>query len=130
MSCMGAEGEASFPPLIVVIDDDAMVRSFLAEALPELGYRVVVFATVTLFLNTQMSEHLSAVILDAVIPGEDLEHNLERLHGQYPELAVLVSSGYLLEESEHRERLGSAVSFLAKPYRLVTLASRLETLLA
>jgi len=113
---------------ILLVEDDSMVRKFVAEALQRLGYRVIVAENPTAALAVRPST-FDLVITDVVMPGMDGPELVRRLRKKRPELRVLFVSGY----SEHSfQNLGvdmPRTSSLAKPFAPASLARALRKLL-
>ena len=113
---------------MLVVEDNAEVGAFATQALAELGHVTVLAAD-----GAQALERLAAaehpfdiVFTDVVMPGMsgiDLGRAVRR---DYPELPVLLTSGYssvLAEEGTHGFEL------LQKPYSIEALSAALDRLL-
>ena len=106
--------------LIMVADDDQIVRMVLSEMLEQLGYEVVTATdgeeALDLFTKSHNKIHL--VILDYKMPklsGEELFGELKKLS---PGVKVLLSSGY--NESDNIDGLlrDGLCGLLPKPFSL------------
>ncbi len=111
-------------PVILVVDDEALVRSTAAELLMEAGY-VVLEAPDGRDALRQIRAHgrVDLVMTDIDMPvmnGMALAIELERRH---PEIKIMLTSG----------KIGQApvanLPFVAKPYRLDALARAIEAAL-
>ncbi len=117
---------------VLIVEDDADVRSFVVTALSALGYNVLQASD-----GPAALEHLSAagtidlLITDVVLPrgmnGRDVADACLR---RDPGIAVLFTSGYAENAIVHDGRLDADVDFLAKPYTLENLALRVREALA
>ena len=114
-------GEPSAPPLkrhIVVVDDEQALREMLSELLSWLGYRVTAFAdsqeAVDYYAKHQADVDL--VILDWKMPGLDGLQCCRKLQEICPQVKVLISTGYCLEEDRQRFISEGATGILPKPY--------------
>ena len=113
---------------VLLVEDDAMVRSYSHAQLLELGYRVVEAADgpAALALLRQRG-NIDLLLTDVVMPGgmtgRDLADAARRL---YPELPVLYTSGYPADALVHDGKLDPGLLLLSKPYRRHELASKLR----
>ena len=82
-------------PRIVVVDDDAAVRSVTVNCLREIGYSVTEAesggAALTLL---ERHEPCDLVVMDQVMPGLSGQDTVRMAHRAKPELKVLFLSGY------------------------------------
>ena len=113
---------------LLVVDDDASVRSLLREYLEGHGFAVAEAAT-----GTQMREHIEhelpdAVLLDIRLPGEDGLLLARYLREHYDVGIIMVTaSGDLVDRVVGLE-LG-ADDYIAKPFDLRELLARLKSVL-
>jgi PAS domain S-box-containing protein len=113
---------------ILVIDDEAVVRSTVKSALEYRGYSVILaedgIAGVQHFRT--LAEQLVLVILDLTMPKMSGEETLGRLRSICPGVPVILSSGYNQVEAT-RKFLGKGLaSFLQKPYTVSQLVEAVE----
>jgi two-component system, cell cycle sensor histidine kinase and response regulator CckA len=116
---------------VLVVDDEAVVRSFLSEALREQGYEVAAAASgyealVTLERSRDRPPHV--VVLDVTLPDLSGVEVLRRIRAGGWQLPVLLSSGFhdaalALDPADFQ-------GFLVKPYALAQLFEALEHALA
>jgi CheY-like chemotaxis protein len=124
-----AEGDAT--ETILVVEDDADVRSYLAEILRTLRYRVVTTANAQTALMTLKAnaQHVDLLLTDIVMPGmtgRELGKQAQQLR---PDLKVLYMSGYSRNAVVHQGRLDEGVELLQKPVSQGELANRVRTIL-
>jgi CheY-like chemotaxis protein len=115
---------------ILVVDDEAAVRNFLAAVLRKRGYRIVTAADgrEALALFERESDAIAAVVLDVIMPVMGGNDALPKLKALRPDLKILLTSGY--SESEAR-RLCAAypgAAFIQKPYTAQQLGKAVEDL--
>jgi signal transduction histidine kinase len=104
--------------VILVVDDEDLVRRAAKAALQSYGYTVVEAENglegVELF--AQMQDSISLVLLDLTMPVMTGEETYRQLKAIRPDVPVIVSSGY--DETEAARRFGgeNVVDFIKKPY--------------
>lgn len=109
---------------ILVLEDEARIRAFLARAFEAEGFAVDVVGDGEQGLALALAGSYQFVILDLLLPGLDGLEVLRQLHHQRPRLPVLILSARsdLATKLEGFE-LG-AVDYLAKPFSLEELLAR------
>jgi len=114
--------------LVLVIDDEEMVRRTTQSVLQQHGLSVVSAENgkegVDLF--QRIGERVSVVLLDLTMPIMDGETTLRALREIRPDVPVLVSSGYTEEDARDRLRDADGVRFLQKPYGSIELARAVQ----
>lgn len=114
--------------LILVVDDEAAVRSITQETLEAFGYRVLVAAdgTEALALYTQHQAEMAAVLTDMMMPVMDGLALIEVLQRMQPGVRIIAASGLSSEASEARVASLGVKHFLSKPYTAQTLLKKLH----
>ncbi len=115
---------------ILVVEDDLDVREMIAGALPLLGYRISVAANgpealAVLRRDKTVDLLFSDVVMPERMSGIELARTARRLR---PGLRVLLSSGHV--DDKQSDVIRAEFPFIAKPYRPLTLARKLEEVLA
>ncbi len=113
-------------PVILVVDDEAIARSFVERALTQEGYQVLLAAEGETALNILRSttRKVALVITDLVMPGMG-GHAFAVEVGKLPSPPpVLYISAYEKPQGEMAKR------FLQKPFSIADLTSAVERLLA
>jgi CheY-like chemotaxis protein len=129
-----AEREDSDSPIapmqatVLVVDDDADVRQFLAEALQTFGYHVLEAEDgyAGLSVLAKSSPHLA--IVDYAMPGLTGVEMVRELRLTRPDLPILFTSGYA-ETAEIEEALDETTSVLRKPFEISKLQQIISKLL-
>jgi PAS domain S-box-containing protein len=116
---------------ILVVEDDADVRSYLAEALRGLGYQVLAVANAALAIPIleQRSRRIDLLLTDVVMPGMNGRELGRRAEEIRPGLRVLYMTGYSRNAVVHQGRLEEGVSLLQKPISQTQLAARIRDVL-
>jgi signal transduction histidine kinase/CheY-like chemotaxis protein len=121
----GYEGERR---KVLVIDDNAINRSFLIDLLGPLGFKVFDAADGPSGLQKATEIRPDVIISDLVMPGMDGLSLVRRVR-EDPALAravILVSSASVFESDQHRSLDAGADGFLAKPVSTRDLLRALE----
>jgi CheY-like chemotaxis protein len=117
--------------LVLVIDDEPVVRGAAARALETAGYTVLTASSADMGVELLRRERgrIRVVILDVPVPATDAEESLDRLRAIDPGLRVVLSSGYS-ETDVWRWTAGKApAGFLQKPYTAAALTAKVEAIL-
>lgn len=122
------EAEKGSGEQILVIEDEAPLRSLFERMLSSLGYRVTAATNgrEALSLVEEKRWKPDLVITDVVMPEMDGAALVERLQRTYPDLKVLYTSGYTADAIGHRGVLLPDTPFLQKPFNLRTLAAKVR----
>jgi len=131
------EGDCSEEPIhgsdgILFVDDEEILRCVGQELLEGLGYRVYLAedGEQALKVYAQAKDDISLVILDMLMPRMGGKETLLRLIESYPDIRILISSGFHQEGTvDELEKLG-AKGFLKKPYLRQELCRAVATALA
>jgi len=110
--------------LILVVDDEAMIRNIAKEILQECGYKVILAEDgdegVALF--KEKHKEIAAVILDMAMPKKTGKEAYIEMKKIDKNLKAVIVSGYLTKERlDEMKKLG-AKGFLTKPYTLKSIS--------
>lgn len=116
---------------VLLADDDHETRAVLQEGLA--GYRDT-FALVTAedgaeALEVLRRQSISLVVTDLKMPRVDGFELLATIMANYPDIPVIIITGFSTPEMEQLARRGGAVDVLAKPFSIETLARQIITML-
>jgi DNA-binding response OmpR family regulator len=111
---------------MLVVEDEARIRSFLARALEIEGYRVDEVGDGERALDVACAHEYALVILDLLLPGRDGLSVLRELQDRRPALPVLILSARTDLPTKLRSFELGAVDYLAKPYSLDELFARIR----
>ena len=110
----GLRGRAD--EVIMVVDDDVLVRSVAVEYLQELGYSVVQADSARNALAAlQAGQTVSLILTDVVMPDMTGRQLSDAAIAVNPAIKVVYCSGYGQTAVVHN-LLGQDATFLAKPY--------------
>jgi CheY-like chemotaxis protein len=115
--------------LILVVDDEEIVRRTAAQALEFRGYRVLEASngSEAIELFRRHCREIALVILDLTMPIMSGEESLRRLKDIDPNVRVLLSSGFSEADAMRRYRGRGIAGFLQKPYAMGHLAERVKS---
>lgn len=118
-------------PTILVIEDEAFVRTVTCEILCAAGYRVVQAdcATAARNLFSQGGRKIHLLLCDAVLPDASGVSLAQALGQGSPELKTILMSGY--PRTGLPQPLGKehTAEFLAKPFGAASLIAKVQTTL-
>jgi two-component system, cell cycle sensor histidine kinase and response regulator CckA len=116
---------------ILVVDDEEMVRRLACVALTNYGYDVLEAkdGKEALQLLTDLPVLPSLVLLDLAMPVMGGDELVPILGKQYPDLKIVLSSGYPEEEARKGFRSDTVAGFVQKPYAIVALADKIAQVL-
>jgi DNA-binding response OmpR family regulator len=115
---------------ILVVDDEETVCHSITKVLSRRGYSVAHALTVESALTLMKDRSFDLVITDLMIPGTSGLELLQILRDHYPELDVIMITGYAsIESAVKATRLGAA-AYLPKPFTPDELTRVTETTLA
>jgi len=116
---------------ILVVEDEADVRSYLAETLRDLNYRVIEAqdGAAALALFEAKPFQIDLLLTDIVMPGMNGRQLADELHQRQSGLKVLFITGYSRNAIVHQGRLDPGVSLLQKPLTQVMLAAKIREIL-
>jgi two-component system, cell cycle sensor histidine kinase and response regulator CckA len=117
--------------VVLVVEDDELVREVLVRALTESGFRVLPAASgaEALDIAVRREQQMDAVITDLAMPGIRGRELAERLEKVRPGVPVLFVSGHADDEVARRGLLDPGQPFLQKPFDPDVIAVRVRELL-
>lgn len=117
---------------VLIVDDDELICEALAELLESENLGVIVASSGERGLAKleEYKEVIDLVLLDMQMPGMSGLETLKAIRERYPELKVLLSSGYREEmiggslcDDDHAE-------FVEKPYQFMDLLDKIDAMTA
>lgn len=115
--------------VILVVDDEPMIRSLIRQELTESGYEVFEAGNGDEALGiVESTSNIDLILTDVRMPGRLNGFDLiERVLASYPRMRVIVMSGYTGQAST---RFGLADRYLRKPFTMSFLERHIRELLA
>ena len=126
---MNINQDGQQPVIVLLVEDEALVRMMAADVLrDEGGFKVVEAANVDEALTVlEATEDVRALVTDVEMPGSLDGFTLARVVKQaWPQIGIVVTSGRMAPGPKD---LPSGALFIPKPYRPADLVSAVRTVL-
>ena len=107
----------SSDPIVLIVDDDAMVREGIQSLVRSIGLRVQTFASAAEFLSAKIPDVPKCLVLDVRMPGQsglDLHRQLKEANTEIPTIFI---TGHGDIPMTVRAMKQGAMEFLTKPVR-------------
>jgi CheY-like chemotaxis protein len=115
---------------ILVVEDDATVRSIISDALQDLGYSVLTAADARLAIPLLQSKGaIDLLISDVILPHVNGRKLAEIARTTRPALKVLFVSGYSENAIIRGDLTEAGMDMLTKPFALDTLGAKVHAMI-
>lgn len=120
----------STPSLILLVDDEKMIRDAGRSMLESLGYKVITASNgkEAVDIYRERCDDIALIIIDLVMPVMDGLNAFREIKRINPDAKVIISSGYSADKMDILEKEGVS-GFINKPYRLGDLAEMVRKVL-
>ena len=110
---------------VLIVDDEEVIRNVAQAILRRQGYTTICASNgeEALELVTKNADKIDVVLLDLTMPGMSGRDVLKELRNKWPQLPVVICSGYLIEEVSRIDNPDGADGIIAKPYSMSDLVS-------
>jgi signal transduction histidine kinase len=116
--------------IILVVEDDALMRRLTTDALHELGYTVFDADSAASALSTlERVAEVKLLFTDVVMPDMNGKKLADEATRRRPGLKVIFTTGYTANAVVHGGTLDQGVNFLSKPFTLDQLATKVRSVL-
>ena len=116
--------------VILVVEDEPVVRALVIDVLQELGYQTLEAADGIAGLSMlQSNQRIDLLVSDVGLPGLNGRQMAEAGREKRPDLNVLFMTGYAETATVARDFLGPGMAMIAKPFALEVLATRVREML-
>jgi signal transduction histidine kinase len=120
----------SLDQVILLVEDDPLMRQMATASLRELGYTVLDCESAMVALATLDSRpDIALLFTDVVMPDVNGKKLAEEARRRRPGLKVLYTTGYTPNAVVHGGVLDAGVELLSKPFTLEQLASKVKAVL-
>jgi len=113
---------------VLLVDDEEIVIGVGSQMLQRLGYSVLTAANgseaVDIYRNNQ--NMIGLVILDMIMPGLEAGDIYDQLRALNPDVKVLLSSGYSLDQKAKAILERGCSGFIQKPFNMKILEEKIE----
>ncbi len=113
------------PPVVLLDEDEPLVRMTAADGLEEAGFHVLEAANADVALKVLevRSDEVQVLFTDVDMPGSmDGMALAEQVHAKWPHILLLISSGYA---RPHPDEIPDHGHFVPKPYRAATVVGHI-----
>ncbi|MBP9890754.1 MAG: response regulator [Planctomycetes bacterium] len=117
--------------VILLVEDESMVREYAAFTLRSFGYKVVHAPNgdTALKSSRELEGRIDLLVTDVIMPGLSGKALAETLVRERPGLKVLFCSGYTANTIVHHGVLDEDVNFLPKPFTPMALGRKVREVL-
>ncbi len=117
--------------IVLLVEDDEVVRKVTCEALELNGYVVLVAPHGEQALATSASYkgRIHIMVTDIVMPGINGRELAKRLAPQRPDMRILYISGYTDDQITHQGILNEGIEFLQKPFTPTAFVRKVQEVL-
>lgn len=117
--------------LILLADDEALVRETTAQILRHLGYETILCTNGKRAVETfnQLDGKCDLVMLDMVMPEMDGKETFLALRSRAPDIPIVLCSGFSVSEKAEELNSFALKAFIRKPYHVKHLEETIEGLL-
>jgi PAS domain S-box-containing protein len=124
-----APQESRTGQLLLVVDDEEIVRRTARASLERYGYRVLLAETgpEAIQMFARFAPEIAVVVLDLTMPGMDGEHACRELKRIRADAKIILSSGYDESEVARRFETHELAGFVQKPYTAATLVNKVTS---
>ncbi len=113
----GQRAKDPSPPTVIVIDDDSAVRESIGRLLRSAGFQVHLLSSVNEFLDTDLPEGPTCLVLDVRLPGQSGLELQRELAAAKKALPIIFITGHADIPMSVQAMKGGAIEFLTKPFR-------------
>ena len=116
---------------VLLVDDDHEMLIALKEGFQKYkdSFSILLAADGLKAVESLKKNTTSLVVTDLKMPGMDGFELLVHIMEQYPDIPVIIITGYSTPEMEHLAREGGAIGYVAKPFLIENLARQIMSTL-
>lgn len=125
MSIEAAPSAANIPQILIV-DDEREILDITALCLKQSGYLVKTAQSAEEATELMKTEQFTAILTDVMMPGEDGISFLGRIHDSFPDLPVIIMTGFAQMQIAVNAIKHGAFDFINKPFDIPYLRKVVE----
>lgn len=120
---------SSTPISILVVEDEVLIRMSVVDELEDAGFRVLEAGSADEAISVLESQpNIAAVFTDIDMPGSTDGLTLAKMLRQnYPDIAVVLTSGYL---KISKNDLPDKMPYVPKPYEIDSVVNHIRALIS
>ena len=107
----------SFRRSILVVDDEPMALGLAKQVLSEANFQVTTACSgfECIELCRERPKYFDLVVLDLTMPDMNGEETFARLRATYPDLSIVISTGFIAQEKLNQMLASGLTGFIRKP---------------
>ena len=107
----------AFRRSILVVDDEPMALTLAKQVLSEANFQVTTASSgfECIELCREHPKSFDLVVLDFMMPEMSGDETFARLHATYPEMSIVISTGFIAEEKLNQMLASGLTGFIRKP---------------
>jgi DNA-binding NtrC family response regulator len=113
-------------PSILVVDDELLIRDLLYDFFSEQGWQITVAECAEKALELLESKEVDLVLSDIKMPDMDGLQFAQALRNQYPELPVVLMTGFPSVDSAVAALRTRVEDYIVKPFNINQLYKQLD----
>lgn len=114
---------------VLIVDDDATIRSTLAEAVRSWSYRTFEAGTIAETMTIVERERPDALLLDVKLPDGSGIAALDELKKRQPQMMIIIITGFVTHHDAFEAGLHQAYGYVTKPIDQVHVRAMLDAVL-
>ena len=111
---------------VLIVDDDAQIRSLLADLLTESGYQTRDAKTAATAVTAIAKQRPDLVMMDVKLPDQDGLDLLKSIKREHPELDIIVMTAFGGSSSAIKAMEHGAYDYVTKPFEVEDLLATLK----
>jgi len=112
---------------VLVVEDDADVRTFVVSVLKDLGYEAIAADNAESARKVLDGDRkINVMLTDVVMPGANGRQLYDDVRGERPDMTVLFMTGYSRNAIVHNGVLDAGVRLISKPFTIDELSRELH----
>ena len=115
--------------LVLVVDDQPRVLTFVEIDLKLRGFEVITTVSGEKALEIINARKPDVMLLDMIMPGMSGGQAFDLLKSINPDIKVILSSGYSLNDDAARILKQGCNGFIQKPFDIITLSKKIRSVL-
>ena len=113
---------------ILLVDDEDLLIDVGKTMLECLGYKVITANSgeMAVEIVSKCKDDIDLIILDLAMPGMNGTKAYDIIHGNYPKMPILISSGHIHERTRSELLQKGCYGFIQKPVNMTELSRRIN----